>query len=164
MMSEIQVDESSAPDVEHNDAIETQPSIDHASLHAEAKTESNRCWVDVAAAWLALLLVVVGVVCALVLLGVALVFGVGSQLGGHQHMIRCYDQTRTAAKSIIRDIALHVVGTAPIWMRDTLLTAVAAKALAKIFGFDGSRQRSSTASRSQENLRASGTDGLLTSL
>eukprot|EP01050_Picozoa_sp_SAG11_P038775 SAG11_NODE_15988_length_560_cov_1.197397_1_plen_45_part_01 len=42
MMSEIQVDESSTPDVEHSDAIETQPSIVHASLHAEAKTESNR--------------------------------------------------------------------------------------------------------------------------
>eukprot|EP01050_Picozoa_sp_SAG11_P070700 SAG11_NODE_52291_length_107_cov_14.000000_1_plen_32_part_10 len=32
MMSQIQVDESSAPDVEHTDAIQTQPSIDHASL------------------------------------------------------------------------------------------------------------------------------------
>eukprot|EP01050_Picozoa_sp_SAG11_P047045 SAG11_NODE_24401_length_373_cov_7.394161_1_plen_124_part_11 len=124
-MSEIQVDESSAPDVEHNDAIETQPSIDHASLHAEAKTESNRGWVDVAAAWMSLLLIVVGVVCALVLLGVALVFGVASQNIGLQMMNRCHDHTRTAAKSIIRDKALHVVGTAPIWMRDTLLTAVA---------------------------------------
>eukprot|EP01050_Picozoa_sp_SAG11_P047988 SAG11_NODE_25427_length_358_cov_37.100386_1_plen_116_part_01 len=116
MMSQIQVDESSAPDVEHTDAIQTQPSIDHAtvSLHAGAKTESNRGWVDVAAAWLALLLVVVGVACALVLLllvGVALVIGVGSYIGP-QMMIRCHDQTRTAAKSIIRDKALHVVGTA----------------------------------------------------
>eukprot|EP01050_Picozoa_sp_SAG11_P018511 SAG11_NODE_2809_length_2946_cov_70.570776_2_plen_764_part_00 len=50
-------------------------------------------------------------------------------------------------------------------MRDTLLTAVAAKALAKIFGFDGQRgKRSGTAPGSQENLRASRTGGLLTSL
>eukprot|EP01050_Picozoa_sp_SAG11_P006666 SAG11_NODE_526_length_8740_cov_27.364194_4_plen_831_part_00 len=185
-MSEIQVDESSLPDVEHTDAIETQPSIDHASLHAEAKTESNRGRVDVAAAWLALLLIVVGVVCALVLLGVALVLWIGyfptkvtpgktgqyvsnlvaahvtmSDFGSTKNHL-CQDQTRTM--TLLHQRVENAVGAAPIWMRNTLLTAVAVKALAKVFGFDGSRQRSSTASRSQENLRASGTDGLLTSL
>eukprot|EP01050_Picozoa_sp_SAG11_P018510 SAG11_NODE_2809_length_2946_cov_70.570776_1_plen_103_part_00 len=99
-MSEIQVDESSAPDVEHTDAIQTQPSIDHAtvSLHARAKTESNRGWVDVAAPWLALLLVVVGVVCALVLLGVALVSGVGSQSKSRQLMIQMLRSDQDSGK------------------------------------------------------------------
>eukprot|EP01051_Picozoa_sp_SAG22_P002522 SAG22_NODE_113_length_19407_cov_214.925161_15_plen_126_part_00 len=47
------------------------------SLHAEATPESNRGWINVATAWLALLLVVVGVVYALVLLGAALVLWIG---------------------------------------------------------------------------------------
>ena len=73
----------------------------------------------------------------------------------------CHGQTRTAAKSTIE----NVVAAAPIWMRNTLLTSIAVKALAKVFGFDGQRGKwSGTAPGSKENLRASGTDGLLTSL
>ena len=91
-MSEIETNE--APDVVQTDATsedndEGGPSTQDAtgvrssitpatiSLHAEAKAESNRGWMDVATAWLALLLVVVGVVCALVLLGAALVLWIG---------------------------------------------------------------------------------------
>ena len=142
------------------------------SLHAEATPESNRGWIDVATAWLALLLVVVGVVCALVLL-VLVLFGVQSgdtyTDGGQSDFYRttkihlCQDQTKTM--TLLHQHFEYVVITAPTWMRCTLLSAIAFKVVAKVCGFDGQRgKRSGTTSGAQEKLRASGTDRLLTSL
>eukprot|EP01051_Picozoa_sp_SAG22_P001841 SAG22_NODE_76_length_22248_cov_14.352070_7_plen_823_part_00 len=134
------------------------------SLHAETTPESNRGWIDVATAWLALLLVVVGVVCALVLLGVVLLGTVDGQSDLTSMKIHlCQDQTRTM--TLLHQHIEDVVGTAPTWMRGTLLSAIAVKVVAKVCGFDGQRgKRSGTTSGAQEKLRASGNDRLLTSL
>ena len=120
-MSEIET--NAAPDVVQTDATsedndEEGPSTQDAtgvrssitpatiSLHAEAaKAESNRGWMDVATAWLALLLVVVGVVCALVLLLLVLLRGLGLGNSGDfvstkNHL--CQDQTAQADPRRIR--------------------------------------------------------------
>eukprot|EP01051_Picozoa_sp_SAG22_P018146 SAG22_NODE_2973_length_2058_cov_3.629403_1_plen_145_part_10 len=85
------------------------------SLHAKATRESNRGWIDVATAWLALLLVVVGVVHALVLLGLVLLGGI---LGDYwlsyissMEIHLCQDQTKTM--TLLHQHIEDVVGTAP---------------------------------------------------
>eukprot|EP01051_Picozoa_sp_SAG22_P016935 SAG22_NODE_2501_length_2507_cov_1.744911_4_plen_186_part_00 len=67
----------------------------------------------------------VGVVCALVLLGAARQMWLSSSDFRSTKFHHCHDQTGTAAKPTIE----NVVAAAPIWMRNTLLTSIAVKAL-----------------------------------
>eukprot|EP01052_Picozoa_sp_SAG31_P043475 SAG31_NODE_7253_length_1741_cov_1.899513_1_plen_451_part_01 len=134
---------------------------------------------EVVAAWLALTLVVAGVLCAVVLLVIMAVYSSQStqsthlddQEGNSNRADLCAGQgqgTRTMA-SAMRPKIENLIGLAPGWMRGTVLSFIGVRLAARLLGFGAGQSKSQlSASTNPTNLQASArfstSDELLASL
>eukprot|EP01052_Picozoa_sp_SAG31_P012576 SAG31_NODE_739_length_12444_cov_14.976831_2_plen_932_part_00 len=130
---------------------------------------------EVAAAWLALTLVVASVLCALMLVIMAL-FNITNARWTYQDrdeyrydlldMFRlfhihelpgelCVGQETTLMIRAIRPKFENMIGLAPGWMRGTLLSFIGVRLVARLLGFGGQSQSQPSASTNPANLQAS---------